>query len=40
MDKESIKEGTLLWDPSETLKSQANITHYMTWLKEEALVLG
>jgi len=35
MDKNSIKEGTLLWEPSETLKSQANITHYMTWLKEE-----
>src|SRR4051812_6938415 len=28
-------EGTLLWEPSEEFKENANITHYMRWLKEE-----
>ncbi|MEK4024997.1 acetoacetate--CoA ligase [Sporosarcina sp. FSL W7-1283] len=28
-------EGTILWKPSESYKEQANITHYMNWLKEE-----
>jgi acetoacetyl-CoA synthetase len=28
-------EGTLLWEPSEELKENANITRYMSWLKEE-----
>jgi acetoacetyl-CoA synthetase len=28
-------EGTLLWEPSEELKENANITRYMRWLKEE-----
>ncbi len=26
---------TLLWEPSEELKQQANITHYMQWLERE-----
>jgi acetoacetyl-CoA synthetase len=30
-----ISEGTLLWEPSETLKQQANITGYMKWLERE-----
>ena len=28
-------EGVLLWEPSEELKQQANITHYMQWLEQE-----
>src|SRR5919107_1244620 len=28
-------EGTLLWEPSEEFKENANITRYMRWLKEE-----
>jgi acetoacetyl-CoA synthetase len=28
-----IKEGTLLWEPSENWKQQANINTYMNWLK-------
>jgi acetoacetyl-CoA synthetase len=28
-------EGTLLWEPSEEFKANANITRYMEWLKEE-----
>lgn len=28
-------EGILLWEPSEELKENANITRYMRWLKEE-----
>ncbi len=28
-------EGTLLWEPSEEFKANANITRYMTWLREE-----
>ena len=28
-------EGTLLWEPSEGLKENANITRYMRWLAEE-----
>ncbi|MFC0301984.1 acetoacetate--CoA ligase [Virgibacillus soli] len=31
----SIHEGTLLWNPSQTRKEQANITHYMKWLREQ-----
>lgn len=31
----SISEGTLLWEPSEEMKQQANITHYMQWLESE-----
>ena len=27
-----ISEGTLLWEPSEEMKRQANITHYKQWL--------
>jgi acetoacetyl-CoA synthetase len=30
-----ISEGTLLWEPSEEMKRQANITHYMQWLESE-----
>jgi acetoacetyl-CoA synthetase len=28
-------EGTLLWEPSEELKENANITRYMRWIEEE-----
>lgn len=28
-----ISEGTLLWEPSEEMKQQANITRYMQWLE-------
>lgn len=35
MKNESVQGGALLWEPSETLKSNANITRYMTWLKDE-----
>ncbi|MDQ4063433.1 MAG: AMP-binding protein, partial [Actinomycetota bacterium] len=28
-------EGALLWEPSEELKENANITRYMRWLEEE-----
>ena len=31
----SITEGTLLWEPSEETKRQANITYYMQWLAQE-----
>ncbi|HEY3993993.1 MAG TPA: hypothetical protein VGM01_14090, partial [Ktedonobacteraceae bacterium] len=31
----TIKEGTLLWEPSATMKEQANLTHYMRWLAQE-----
>jgi acetoacetyl-CoA synthetase len=31
----SISEGTLLWEPSQEMKQQANITHYMQWLESE-----
>jgi len=30
-----ITEGMLLWEPSEEIKRQANITHYMQWLGKE-----
>jgi acetoacetyl-CoA synthetase len=30
-----ISEGTLLWEPSEKMKQQANITKYMQWLESE-----
>ena len=35
MDVKLIKEGTLLWEPSEALISESNITSYMTWLKKK-----
>ena len=35
MNSKSITEGTLLWEPSESLKSGANITQYISWLKQE-----
>jgi acetoacetyl-CoA synthetase len=35
MTNKTITEGTLLWEPSERLKSEANITKYMTWLRQE-----
>ena len=31
----SVKEGTLLWEPSRELQEKANITRYMNWLKEK-----
>ncbi|HYB01347.1 MAG TPA: AMP-binding protein, partial [Ktedonobacteraceae bacterium] len=34
-----ISEGTLLWEPSEKMKQQANLTKYMQWLgREKGLV--
>ncbi len=30
----AIEEGTLLWEPSEEVQRQANLTHYMEWLRE------
>jgi len=30
-----ISEGSLLWEPSEQRKAQANITRYLHWLKEK-----
>ncbi len=30
-----ISEGSLLWEPSEQRKTQANITRYLHWLKEK-----
>lgn len=35
MDMKSVKEGTLLWEPSRELQEKANITRYMNWLKEK-----
>ncbi len=35
MEDRMVTEGTLLWEPSEALKSAANITKYMAWLKEK-----
>ncbi|MEJ2587653.1 MAG: acetoacetate--CoA ligase [Deltaproteobacteria bacterium] len=35
MTDRPITEGTLLWEPSEELQKQANITRYMEWLKED-----
>ncbi len=31
----TITEGDLLWEPSPTVKAQANLTHYMAWLEEK-----
>lgn len=31
----TVTEGDLLWEPSPALLADANMTHYMTWLKEE-----
>lgn len=31
----SIDEGTLLWEPSEEMKRDANVTLYMQWLQQE-----
>lgn len=28
-------EGTLLWEPSEEFKENANLSRYMEWLKRE-----
>ena len=30
-----VAEGTLLWEPSEEFKENANITRYMRWLRDE-----
>lgn len=35
MQSQAIHEGDLLWEPSEDMKAQANITRYMDWLKAE-----
>ena len=29
-----ITEGSLLWEPSESVKANANLTHYMQWLRQ------
>ena len=31
---EAIREGTLLWEPSQSFKQQTNLARYMNWLKE------
>jgi len=35
MDLSTVTEGTLLWEPSEEYKKQANITRYLQFLKNE-----
>ncbi|MBW1818160.1 MAG: AMP-binding protein, partial [Deltaproteobacteria bacterium] len=35
MSSAAIKEGTLLWEPSEKMKSEAQLTEYMAWLNRE-----
>ncbi|HZD10901.1 MAG TPA: acetoacetate--CoA ligase [Candidatus Binatia bacterium] len=30
----AVEEGTLLWEPSEEVRRQANLTHYIKWLGE------
>src|SRR5690242_10675660 len=30
----AVKEGTLLWEPSQKIKDQANILKYMDWLEQ------
>ncbi len=30
-----VSEGMLLWEPTEQVKEQANIRHYMQWLERE-----
>ena len=35
MDRKSIKEGTILWEPPNDRIKAANITRYMKWLKKD-----
>ena len=35
MGVQSVKEGTVLWEPSEEIKSRATITRYLKWLESE-----
>jgi acetoacetyl-CoA synthetase len=35
MTDQTITEGTLLWEPSDELKQNANISRYIRWLKEK-----
>lgn len=35
MTAEPVSEGTVLWQPSEEQKAQANITRYLRWLKKQ-----
>ncbi|MDQ7783326.1 MAG: acetoacetate--CoA ligase [Desulfomonilaceae bacterium] len=35
MEIGSVKEGDLLWQPSEEVKNAANVSQYMNWLKDE-----
>jgi acetoacetyl-CoA synthetase len=35
MEVRSVKEGDLLWQPSEEVKNAANVSQYMNWLKDE-----
>ncbi|GAB6161799.1 acetoacetate--CoA ligase [Desulfothermus naphthae] len=34
MNQNQIVEGALLWEPSDELKQESNLTHYMKWLKD------
>lgn len=35
MSMQSVNEGTILWEPSNEFKEQANITKYLNWLKDK-----
>jgi acetoacetyl-CoA synthetase len=35
MDFSTVAEGTLLWEPSEELKREANIARYIEFLRKE-----
>ena len=35
MSPAEVKEGTLLWEPSEEMKANARLTRYMDWLNKE-----
>ena len=35
MQSQTVKEGTILWEPTEDYKNRANITKYLTWLESE-----
>ena len=36
MNTSEIKEGEILWEPSEETKKQANMTRYLHWLKDRS----
>ena len=35
MSSAAVKEGTLLWEPSEEMKANSELTRYMAWLDQE-----